>query len=128
MVACSGACVDRDTDPNACGDCGVVCPAVCSRGACVGACPADRTACPAGGGKTACVVTATDPRNCGACGVACDTTKVCVAGACVEYRPAVGCASCPCAICNTLLGATASCCAPMLGHVTATCVAAASCP
>jgi hypothetical protein len=128
MVACSGECVDRDTSPTNCGDCGVTCAAACSRGACVGACPSDRTGCPAAGGKTACVATATDPRNCGACGVTCATSQLCAAGKCVEYRPAVGCAACPCSICTALVGSTASCCPPLLGHVAAVCVAAAACP
>ena len=73
---CSGACVDLDTDPRHCGDCGNACDPKqsCEGGKCVCA----GTDC-----DGTCTDTNTDPKNCGGCGRA-----VCHDEVCEEGRPA----------------------------------------
>jgi hypothetical protein len=125
-VACSGACINRQSDPNNCGECGTSCPVACAKGACVDVCPSGTASCVVGG-KTACIETAKDPRHCGSCGKQCAFDEVCAAGSCVRYRPAVGCATCPCSECATILPGS-TCCAPLPGQPSSLCVAAATCP
>ncbi len=129
-VACTGTCRDRSSDPNACGDCGTVCPSsapACAKGSCAALCPAGLTGCPSGG-KVACVDTTSNPGHCGKCGTVCATDELCVAGACVHYRPAVGCVTCPCAVCAGIFAKPWSCCPPLPGHKSSLCVAATACP
>jgi sulfatase modifying factor 1 len=73
------ACVDEQTDPNNCGDCGVQCPASapsCQNGGCV----CVGTLC-----SGTCVDEQTDPNNCGQCGVRCvaSSAPTCESGGCV---------------------------------------------
>jgi hypothetical protein len=86
-------CVDLQTDPNNCGQCGKVCRAPrtsCVAGKCV--CPpgrarsaaSDTLCCPEGQTECAgaCVDLSTDPNNCGQCGVQCPQGDTCVNGSC----------------------------------------------
>jgi hypothetical protein len=72
-------CVDPATDPNNCGDCGVVCASgVCTNGTCVETgCTADQTVC-----DGVCVETCCDNNNCGACGNVCTGGLTCFEGKC----------------------------------------------
>ena len=73
---CTGACIDLQTNPIACGACNHVCPA---GSACVGGqcqCPAGEVTC-----GTACVDLQTDPLHCGSCDVGCGL-GTCSAGTC----------------------------------------------
>ncbi|MEW5848265.1 MAG: hypothetical protein AB2A00_05595 [Myxococcota bacterium] len=90
---CNGTCVPITTDPNNCGDCGVVCDAneVCAGGACSGTCLANQTAC-----HQECVDTDVDNRHCGDCDQPCDPGEGCSGGTCVEVIPVgPGPAVCP---------------------------------
>jgi hypothetical protein len=76
------SCGDVTSDPNNCGTCGNVCPAVCSNSTCKPSCDAGLTNC-----SNACVNTMTDANNCGACTTssvshACGNGQTCVAGVC----------------------------------------------
>lgn len=82
-------CVDRQTDRNNCGFCGVRCPAGldCVMGTCP--CPAERPFC-ATSRPTDCFDPAmhqTDSLNCGACGARCPEGAACQAGRCVCTTP-----------------------------------------
>jgi hypothetical protein len=107
---------------------------VCSKGTCVAtACPTGTTACPShvgfGGADNSCVNTDTDYFNCGACGNICGLNRVCVAGTCRDYQPALGCATCgACSFCAGLGGGTHTCCPGMTGMKEAICVGGAVCP
>ncbi|WP_437279540.1 MXAN_6577-like cysteine-rich protein [Sorangium sp. So ce375] len=74
---CSGKCVNLETDPGNCGDCGVKCPMghVCAGGAC--ACAGDLTEC-----DGACVDVLSDRLNCGRCKNGCAPAQLCEGGAC----------------------------------------------
>ncbi|MDX2011632.1 MAG: DUF1566 domain-containing protein [Myxococcaceae bacterium] len=72
---CDGRCVDRSSDREHCGACGVVCEVRCDQGQC--ACQAGRTLC---AGR--CVVLEADDSHCGACGRACRDGETCSGGAC----------------------------------------------
>jgi hypothetical protein len=69
----------------------------------------------------------TDPLHCGACSTACAASQICVAGACRETAPAVGCTTCPCTTCGAILGVAATCCASFPGQDDALCVAGTAC-
>ncbi len=111
----SGAvCVDLQVDPANCGSPGNVCtsPQVCSMGSCVASCGASLMMC-----GMACTNTDTDPNHCGDCVRDCSYNQVCNGGECTNYRPAVGCSSCPCPtgctgsynLCRTFPGLGAIC-------------------
>jgi hypothetical protein len=77
---CGGVCVDRQTDPKNCGECGNACPAdkkFCAGGQCLAACPGGTTSC-----SNACIDTTSDTRHCGGCGNACSIGQVCSGSAC----------------------------------------------
>jgi hypothetical protein len=83
-VACTlSSCVDVQTDPNDCGDCGNSCaPALhaqpsCDKGVCGTTCNAGYTAC-----DGVCVDLNGDAAHCGTCKNACDAGKACTAGTC----------------------------------------------
>lgn len=78
LVACSGGCVDLDTDAAHCGGCGQECAAEqrCEAGAC--RCASGLTEC--GGG---CVDVESDPLHCGSCEARCPFHETCVEGACL---------------------------------------------
>ena len=77
---CGPSCVDTQTNPLHCGDCGKQCPAdarECVAGAC--ACPTDTHAVCDG----ICSDLRTDLSNCGACGNFCASDRVCTDGKCI---------------------------------------------
>ncbi|WP_437531472.1 MXAN_6577-like cysteine-rich protein [Sorangium sp. So ce726] len=78
LVACSGGCVDLDTDAAHCGGCGQECAAEqrCEGGAC--RCASGLTEC--GGG---CVDVESDRLHCGTCEARCPFHEACVGGTCV---------------------------------------------
>ncbi|MBI5496221.1 MAG: hypothetical protein HY904_14455 [Deltaproteobacteria bacterium] len=90
---CSAACVDRQTDPNHCGECGHRCAggAVCRGGRCgVDVCDAPHAGAPCfadGGGAgrccaAGCVDTTSDHEHCGGCGLPCGPTETCLNSGC----------------------------------------------
>jgi hypothetical protein len=88
QVACSGTCVDTQSDPSNCGGCGLRCNfpnaiGACASGAChlAGCNPgfADCNGNPADGCETN---IRTDNNNCGACGHVCAAGTVCTNGVC----------------------------------------------
>ncbi len=111
---CNGVCVDIDADPRHCGDCGIGCNGgICKEGQCENrdSCGLTWFECPVQNGGTACVRPRANPAYCGAtildeCGDPCGPSEICYRqGAfenfeCREFRPAVGCTSCPCGNCE----------------------------
>lgn len=102
----NGDCRNTQTDVNNCGMMGTFCSGandLCESGACVGDCiGAGHFKCDDG-----CVNYNTDVEHCGQCDNArCDTDELCSEGNCVNWRPAssVGCSSCPCPACSSVLG------------------------
>lgn len=78
---CDGVCADRTSDPNNCGECGVV----CESGTCEGAACYCESGDPCDG---VCVDTFNDASNCGGCGVVCeDISQACVGGNCECVPP-----------------------------------------
>jgi hypothetical protein len=77
QTACSGACVDEQTDSANCGACAHACTGgqACQAGTCT--CPTGTTLC-----SGTCVDEQTENANCGACGNACATGQTCVSGKC----------------------------------------------
>ncbi len=135
---CSGICIDTKGHPDACGGCGTKCSSGqrCQDGSCVEAssttCPANRPVeCASSDGRKACFDTKRDPMHCGGCGTdkRCSSSEVCVDGACESYVVGVGCTTCPCAACNTLLSGSRCCPAPPGSAADRViCVDAAACP
>jgi hypothetical protein len=79
---CSDACVDFDTDPNNCGECGNGCETdapLCSAGDCVASCAKGEAEC-----DGSCTDLATDPLNCGACSNVCGAGQLCSNGGCAS--------------------------------------------
>jgi uncharacterized protein YkwD len=76
---CSGQCVDTQTNPEHCGECGERCGrgAGCKMGACF--CLTGGTWC----GPGECLATLNDANNCGECGKSCGDGEYCVNGGCV---------------------------------------------
>jgi hypothetical protein len=83
MDACSGLCVDLQTDALHCGSCEKACPkgVACVKGACSLTCNGGLEKC-----GTACVDVQNDAQNCSKCGMACmppaNSTSYCAAGKC----------------------------------------------
>jgi hypothetical protein len=79
---CEGVCVDLQTDPNHCGECGRFCglDQFCHMGVCaaIPACDGGQVLC----GET-CVDLQSDQRNCGWCGTGCQNWERCLAGVCI---------------------------------------------
>ena len=104
-TACGMSCVDLQTDPANCGDCGTICKgahaehAVCLAGACAYDSCLDGFADCDGDATNGCeLATTSDVKNCGGCGVACapvHTGKAtCTAGVCSHGTCATGYADC----------------------------------
>ncbi len=86
LLACNGACVDAQTDPDHCGDCNTACDTqngeVCSAGKC---CGAGETNC-----NGTCTNTLNDANNCKTCGTTCSgNTPYCVNGTCTACNTSV---------------------------------------
>lgn len=79
-TVCGSQCVDVDSDPRHCGECGNRCPAgaFCSGGSCATSCAAPLEAC-----GESCVDLATSSDHCGRCGYNCLADEMCVSGGCV---------------------------------------------
>lgn len=111
---CNGECVDVESDPRHCGGCGVNCNGdICKEAQCESrnSCGLRWFECPVPNAGTACVQNEANPAHCGAslfdeCGTACGAAEICFRqGAfdpfeCREFRPAIGCTSCPCGNCQ----------------------------
>lgn len=80
QTECDGDCIDTETDPDHCGDCGEACSddEVCSMGECSLECAGDLTDC---GG--ACVDLERDSAHCRECGRECMMGQTCRSGVCV---------------------------------------------
>jgi hypothetical protein len=78
-VECAGSCVNTESDPRNCGDCGRACApgGVCSQGICQGMCGVGLQAC-----SGACVDWSVSDANCGQCGAACGPGFRCTGGRC----------------------------------------------
>lgn len=100
-----GNCRNFQSDPENCGAQGTQCSGatpLCESGACAGNCMNGHTDC-----SEHCVDLMTDPDYCGSCfDGRCSVDEVCSSGKCLPWRPtsSVGCSSCPCAACNSVLG------------------------
>lgn len=93
-------CTNADTNPRACGACGVSCgDEVCVDGACAADCPAEDERCELGWAPDYCADLDNDVENCGACANPCQVDDLCVEGECTDYHPAFGCDACPCDTC-----------------------------
>lgn len=80
QLECGGRCINRLSDPDNCGACGVRCgpSQVCSVGTCMSMClNARQTNC-----DRACVDLQTDRDHCGDCAIACPNDLVCLRGTC----------------------------------------------
>lgn len=113
LSACNGRCVDLDSDPRNCGSCGNGCNGkVCLDGECLerNICPVTTVSCNEPGG-TACLRERDGDLHCGptigdSCGEQCDADEFCYAEGpiaqprCVEFRPGLGCTTCPCPDCG----------------------------
>lgn len=137
LTLCGGACVDMKGHAAACGACAACGPNQrCVDGACTPAgsssCPTSRPdECPTSDGRKSCFNTKIDPMHCGGCATdkRCTADELCVDGACEKYSVGVGCTSCPCANCATILPGSRCCPAPAgsaPGRVF--CVDASACP
>lgn len=84
MLQCDDDCIDPQSDPLHCGDCGQPCEAdeLCSMGACALDCPEGQDVC-----DDACVDLQDDPLHCGDCATACGQGELCGAGECVLDCP-----------------------------------------
>src|SRR5687768_10471000 len=73
-ATCGSRCVDLDSDPSHCGECGNRCAPgeVCSGSECAGSCAAGLADC-----DGACVDIDSHDLNCGSCGTACPGTTAC---------------------------------------------------
>ena len=138
LTACGGACIDVDGDELHCGGCpGTVCTgsshcaigdggtATCASGA---SCPGGRVKC----GRS-CWDTQGDPTHCGTSCTdikACNADQLCIGGACVEYKPAIGCSGVSGCDCTAILGAGARACPASTGSTDGVpiCVASTFCP
>ncbi|CAN5464265.1 hypothetical protein BH09MYX1_BH09MYX1_54810 [soil metagenome] len=78
---CGSRCVNTQSDPANCGDCGVGCEPteVCTKGTCAVACFGGATAC-----GSSCVDVRYDPANCGFCGNSCKFGIGCLEGHCAN--------------------------------------------
>lgn len=120
-ATCGDQCVDLQSDPANCSQCGKSCAfnQGCKLGACFLICPPGMTAC----GDT-CVDLAVDPANCGACGTPCVTPLLCSAGTC-KLSCTTGLNVCPSAtgsVCADLTSDSKNC-----GQCGTTCAATERC-
>jgi hypothetical protein len=80
---CDGVCVDRATNTNHCGACGVGCPGTTCSGSCSNTCAFTFLDCDRNS-VTGCEInSASDIENCGSCGVRCPSNATCEQGRCV---------------------------------------------
>jgi hypothetical protein len=138
LTLCGGVCVDVKGHASVCGSCSTPCGSNqrCVSGKCVPAgsttCPAARPdECPGDDGRKSCFNFKIDPMHCGGCATdkRCDSDEFCVDGGCKGYEIGIGCTSCPCANCETLLPKSTCCSSPPgwpAGRVV--CVEGTACP
>ena len=82
QTRCGDSCVDLQSDPVHCGQCGLPCASELGAGACIDgtcACSPGTTRC-----DDVCVNTDRDPLNCGGCGSECTNSEECFDGACAQ--------------------------------------------
>jgi len=108
-TCCDPLCVDMTTDPNNCGNCGVICAggpyAVCVDGVCNIVCPDGWTACADG---SYCGDLGHDPQNCISCGNVCPSGQTCCGvGGCIDLTIDLH----SCGACGTDCGIGNRCCA-----------------
>jgi hypothetical protein len=97
LSRCGDACVDLQSNPAHCGECGADCgEEACGAGACQPSdCP---TSVPDLCGQS-CVDLETDPNHCSECDDACAGDELCIGGDCREYE-LTRCDACPCGECE----------------------------
>ncbi len=108
-----GLCVNLQTDPNNCGQCGTICNVAAGEACCGGSCKN----------------LLEDEQNCGACGRGCGSNETCLAGICCPNTRVCGntclvtaCDPLQCQVCDPTEGACASTCTAQ-----ETCIAGACC-
>jgi len=85
QTTCGSSCVNLNTDPNNCGQCGYGCPSggTCSQGTCSASCSGGYLDCDGSTANGCEVYPYSDDSNCGACGVRCSSGQRCADGRCI---------------------------------------------
>jgi hypothetical protein len=91
LTCCSGVCIDVSSDPDNCGECQGVCDSglVCVEGSCT--CDGGTNYC-----DGSCVDLLSDANNCGECAFVCPSGQVCVDGQCTCPEDSIPCADSCC--------------------------------
>jgi hypothetical protein len=118
LVSCGGTCIDIAGDETHCGGCpGTACTGSnhCGDGACTSGatCPSGRLKC-----LHSCWDVQGDPTHCGTtCSdiKVCTADQLCIGGACVTYKAAIGCSAVSGCDCTSILGTGARACPALTG-------------